>query len=203
MKKLLVAVALTIAASGANASSFSVINGLNITFSGYNTTPGTGSYTNGQLGNLIANYTGDFAATYLGSESGFSNFYVGGSTLTEASVGARAVSSMVSGERLIFGFGETDKGNGIYSNDTSGSNGGLNNSGVRSFVILANTLGLKDKMTDKQYDFLIGYNDSDTSDADYDDYVVGVGAVPVPAALPLLASALAAFGIARRKSKQV
>ena len=203
MKKLLVAAVLAIAASGASASTFSIApGGINTTFSGYNTTPGTGSYTSGILGNLTANYTGQFAATYLGSESGFANFYVGGTTLTEATVGARAVSSMVAGQALKFGFGENVAG-GIYTNDTSGVNAGINNGGTRSFVILANYLGLKDFATDKAFDFLIGYNDSDPSDADFDDYVVGIGAVPVPAALPLLASALAAFGIARRKSKQI
>jgi hypothetical protein len=47
---------------------------------------------------------------------------------------------------------------------------------------------------------LIGYNDT-AGDVDYDDYVVGVTHVPVPAALPLLASAFGVFGLARRKNK--
>ena len=52
------------------------------------------------------------------------------------------------------------------------------------------------------YDFLIGYNDSADINNDYDDYVVGVvNNVPVPAALPLMASALGMFGLSRRKNK--
>ena len=48
------------------------------------------------------------------------------------------------------------------------------------------------------YQYYIGFNDTFDADADYDDFIVGVNftpnAVPVPAALPLMASALALFG---------
>ena len=44
------------------------------------------------------------------------------------------------------------------------------------------------------------YDDDDDIDGDYDDYVIGVSAVPVPAALPLMASALGALFIARRRN---
>ena len=64
-----------------------------------------------------------------------------------------------------------------------------------------------DSLTDEAgnpFAFLVGFNDEDTNDADFDDYVVGINevtVVPVPAALPLMASALGAFGIARRRNK--
>ncbi|MDO8961474.1 MAG: PEP-CTERM sorting domain-containing protein [Methylophilus sp.] len=56
------------------------------------------------------------------------------------------------------------------------------------------------------YEYIIGFNDNGSSDGDFDDLVVGVkgvSAVPVPAALPLLASALGMFGVARRRKTLV
>ena len=64
-----------------------------------------------------------------------------------------------------------------------------------------------DSLTDDSgnlFAFLVGYNDNDSIDADFDDYVLGISevtVVPVPAALPLMASALGAFGIARRSNR--
>ena len=64
-----------------------------------------------------------------------------------------------------------------------------------------------DSLTDESgnlFAFLVGYNDNDSIDADFDDYVVGISevtVVPVPAAFPLMASAFGAFGIARRSNR--
>ncbi len=51
------------------------------------------------------------------------------------------------------------------------------------------------------FDYVLGFNDSSTGDADYDDFVVGVkiSAVPLPASLPLMAAAVGLFTIARRR----
>ena len=48
------------------------------------------------------------------------------------------------------------------------------------------------------FDYILGFNDRSRGDSDYDDFVVGLrftpNAVPVPAAFPLMATALALFG---------
>lgn len=54
------------------------------------------------------------------------------------------------------------------------------------------------------FDYILGLNDSSTNDYDFDDFVVGlrfqpVSSVPVPAALPLMASALGLFSLLRRR----
>ena len=75
------------------------------------------------------------------------------------------------------------------------SQGGfIDNNGSQNIAVLSNVAGFADQ-------FLLLLDDSFASHMDFDDHAVGVSAVPVPAALPLLASALGAFGIARRRNK--
>ena len=70
------------------------------------------------------------------------------------------------------------------------------NQGDSSIAVLTNpsAFGLVDQ-------FVLLLDDSYPNHSDFDDHAVGVSAVPVPAALPLMASALGAFGIARRRNK--
>lgn len=217
MKKLLVALGFTFAAFGANASIVS--GGLTLTgnspvavvptvgddgWGGNGSSLDTNLYTSGNSGTLTANTAGFFSATYLGQVAGFPNQYTSGGmsffgnnvplasgyTAPGTSLGGISVAA---GDTVAFSF--IDGGN-----STTFANGAANTAiqGIAYF-----DASVWNNLHGTAYDFLIGYNDSADINADYDDYVVGVvNAVPVPAALPLMASALGMFGVSRRKSKK-
>lgn len=72
-----------------------------------------------------------------------------------------------------------------------------------NIAFLENVNSLTDE-AGNPFAFLVGFNDEDAMDADFDDYVVGINevtVVPAPAALPLMASALGVLGLARRRNK--
>lgn len=206
MKKILIALGFALSASMASAT---VVGNLEV----YNEaavviTPSDGGwgpidviaeggYISGTSGTLRALTDGVFTATYLGQVASIGNFYLGGSQMNGTSNGGslRSTDSMsvLAGQDINFGFGEDGLGSIFYNGDV--------NLEHRGILFFANTFGLVDN-NGQLFDFLIGYNDTATVNADYDDYVVGVvNTVPVPAALPLMASALGAFAIARRRNK--
>ena len=218
MKKLLLAVSLALAATGANAN---VVSG-NLAVTGENTvnivspnswgpiaTIPDGGYTSGLSGTLISTVTGTFTATYLGQVATYANFFLGGGTELNggrplrgfgnpiAGIGNTISTSVTAGDAVDFAFGQDNNGDNVP--DQSLFSNGDTNQVRRGILYFLNTYNLTDANGDP-FDFLIGYNDT-APDADYDDYVVGVTAVPVPAALPLLASAFGVFGLARRKNK--
>ena len=218
MKKLLVAVGFAFAATGANAT---VVSG-NLAVTGENTvniispnswgpisTIPNGGYTSGLSGTLISTVNGTFTATYLGQEATFANFFLGGGSELNggrafrgisnpiAGIGNTISTSVTAGNTVDFAFGQDNDGNNVP--DQAVFSNGDTNQVRRGILYFLNTYNLTDG-GGKAFDFLIGYNDT-AGDADYDDYVVGVTAVQVPAALPLLASALGLFGISRRKGK--
>ena len=212
MKKLLVALGFTFAAFGANANIVS--GGLTVTgnaavtiipslgddgWGGNGSSLNAGIYTSGNSGTLIANQSGFFEATYLGQVAGFPNSYSGNGMIMNGVnngglVGSTLGHSVTAGSTVNFSF--LDGGNGsIFANGTA-------NSAVQGMIFL--DAAVWNALHSTAYDFLIGYNDTAPVNADYDDFVVGVvNHVPVPAALPLMASALGMFGLSRRKSKKV
>ena len=214
MKKLLVALGFAVVASGANANIVS--NGLTVTgnssvtivnsvgdgsdglWGGDGSTLNAGIYTRGDSGTLTANATGWFEATYLGQVASFPNKYSGNGLVMNGinsggAVGTITGQAVTAGSTIPFAF--LDGGNfSTFANGTA-------NSAVQGMIFL--DAAIWNTLHGTAYDFLIGYNDSAPVNADYDDYVVGVvNHVPVPAALPLMASALGMFGLSRRKSKK-
>jgi hypothetical protein len=211
MKKLFVGVSLLLAATLANANIVSggselVTNGVavNIVPSDGGWGPilsiPEGGYMSGYAGTLNARHTGSFTATYLGQVASIGNFYMGNTRMNGLRNGGHigdTNSMQVAAGQVNFGFGQ----DGCHSAGCAGifHNGDVN--GVkRGILFFLNTYGLTDA-SGHLFDFLVGYNDSAPVNNDYDDFVVGVRSVPVPAALPLLASALGMFGLSRRKSK--
>ena len=207
MKKILVVLGFAVASSMANASIVSGgltltgngIAAMNFSDGGWGAVDGLaeGSYVNGDglTGTLVANNTGTFTATYLGQVASYTNLYFGtaqNAGINNETRGATTTMNVTGGSAVNFFF--QDGGDG-----TTFANGATNTA-VQGIAYFLNTYNLTDANGDL-YDFLIGYNDSADVNADFDDYVVGVRAVPVPAALPLMASALGIFGLSRRKNK--
>ena len=201
MKKILIALGFTLAAMSAQSATLSLAESGPVVFT---TVAGTNSATGahdvvvgalgGTFGQLSALNDTIFAVTFLGKEANRTNFFVSngtsvvGSANNVATVGQTFFFDVAAGV-IDFGF----KGPVVTALNTDIDN--------QRIAYITNDGSYIDANTGNAYSFLIGFNDGDEIDGDYDDYVVGVSAVPVPAALPLMASALGAFGIARRRNK--
>src|SRR3989338_6816959 len=190
MKKIALCLALASVYGSAQAATLSILNlSSEFVVSGYNGQPAaiTGAKTAGNFGTLVTDGKGTVAATYLGSESGYKDgfrFVLEGLELNEANSPGDSISKSVTGGTVAFQFFDSK---GFTFNDGSASGPTL------GFAFLKDGpgSGFGESNAYGDFQYLLGFNDSSRSDADYDDYVVGVNfasAVPLPAALPLMAS---------------
>ena len=152
--------------------------------------------TAGLFGQLSSRINATLQFTYLGKEAGNTN-----SLLLNGLKIANSATNMVSKNDSfllnvsagVVDFGFTGTGGLSAANTT---NPDMNITFIENVDLMKDSAG-------NPFAFLAGFNDGGSNDADYDDYVVGISeisAIPVPAALPLMASALGAFAIARRRN---
>lgn len=223
MKKILIALGFTVAAVSAQAATITVnklqlqdAQVVNLTHTDGNlawggtdgnvgdvaTDAASGMYNAGYSGSLYATEDISFTATYLGKVASFTNFYLGDGVMADTVPGATNTIFVAAGGLVNFGFStDNDPASTIFNGDANSYAVSQPGTSVSTLGILYFDATAWNALYGTSFDFLIGYNDIATNDEDYDDYVVGVTSVPVPAALPLMASALGAFGIARRRNK--
>ena len=201
MKKILIALGFTLAAMSAQSATLSLAESGPVVFTTVAETDSiNGAHDvvvgalGGTFGQLSALNDTIFAVTFLGKEASRTNFFVSNGT----SVAGSANNVATVGQTFFFDVAAGVIDFGFRGPVVTALNTDIKNQRI---AYITNDGSYIDANTNNPYSFLIGFNDGDEIDGDYDDYVVGVSAVPVPAALPLMASALGAFGIARRRNK--
>ncbi len=202
MKKLLVALGFALASVGAQAGNIYLAGpGSQLSDAVFDPVPNPAltlpAGSEFLTGTLVANHEGTFYATYLGSESGFVDFFMNGAAMLKeiAPNLGTTVSQFISGPSVVdFGFGTLNAGHASINNGDA-------NTPDLGIGYLENKWGFADA-DGNVFDFLVGFNDDYAGHRDFDDMVMGVRyvATPLPAALPLLATGLALFGFSRRKS---
>ena len=199
MKRILIAMLLSALWGVSQAGSLVINNASNISFSGYDGQPATitGAESKGFWGSIAATSAGIFTTTYLGNESGYTDSYhfgTGGGALLESNKLGASISQAVGAGVVNFSFSD-NSGSGHTFKD------GDRQQNVFGFAILkgqTNRYGT--------FDYLLGFNDSYTGDADYDDFVVGIkftNIAPVPElqtyAMMLAGVGLLGFSLRRRR----
>ncbi len=210
-KHALAALAAVAISSSAMASGLYVDIQKSVSFSGnYNPAPigVTADYDslagkNAWFGTIMATAPGTVTATYLGQESGYVNSYsldFFSNMLFESNAVGTTVSadvtSAVTPFALDFSF-NTRSGTNYFEKV---SNGQIFSVTSPSFAILGDYLKSQTATINGQkrtFDYILGFNDSWTGDADFDDFVVGINFAPTPVPLPaaawLFGSALLGF----------
>lgn len=196
MKRIVLGVLLSVMFGGAHAGTVEIANSSVVTFSGYDGQPLsiTGAQNSGFWGSIVTTSAGTFSATYLGNESGYVNsfaFGLGGMLLELSDLGT-TISQEVGSGLVAFNFSDNAGLGHTFNNGDQQQN-------PFGFAIL-------NGQTNKYgtFDYLLGFNDSYTGDADYDDFVVGikfVSAVPEPETYAMLLAGLGLIGFSARRRK--
>jgi len=196
VKRIVLGVLLSAMFGGAHAGTVEIANSSVVTFSGYDGQPLsiTGAQNSGFWGSIVTTSAGTFSATYLGNESGYVNsfaFGLGGMLLELSDLGT-TISQEVGSGLVAFNFSDNAGLGHTFNNGDQQQN-------PFGFAIL-------NGQTNKYgtFDYLLGFNDSYTGDADYDDFVVGikfVSAVPEPETYAMLLAGLGLIGFSARRRK--
>lgn len=214
MKRFLLAAIALLAFTGTvGATGLYIAGPTAVTFNGsYDPTPGgvTASYNSGWFGKIMATSPGTVTATYLGQESGYINSYsldFFSNMLLESNATGTPVSAFITGVApILLDFSFNTKEEGGYVKKVN--NGDVFSLTSSSFAMLGDYLARQTAMIGGQpqsFDYILGFNDSWTGDADFDDFVVGINftpsVVPLPAAAWLFGSALFGFVMVSNRRK--
>lgn len=179
MKKVLLAVTLALAANAAQAALVFTKVGDTAPTNQVNDITGQGPNAVFEYGFLSASAGDTIRFTNLGgTEAGFTNLFINGVN----------VLSNKSGIGNFFDYTATV--DGALNFTFQSQNGVLDNNGSANIAVIAGLQG---------FQFALLLDDGFLPHSDFDDHAIGVSQVPVPAALPLMASALGMFGVARRR----
>jgi hypothetical protein len=200
MKRIWLGLILSVASGMAAADALVIDNPSAISFSHYDGQPRTvtGAESSGFWGSLYATISGKFTATYLGNESGYVNKFslgFGNGKLLESNSLGTTVSTEVEAGTVNFSF-----------SDNAGLGHTFRNGDVQQSAF---GFAIMQGQTNKYgtFDYILGFNDSYTGDADYDDFVVGIsfaGAmapVPEPQTYAMIFAGLGLLALSARRRK--
>lgn len=171
--------------------------GDNFRFKNYNLAPNTTEDKVGQFGSFITvgNVESRFAVDYLalGSKSGFNNSHDQKPNLGKQANGQNnlVIAGLDNSAYKAIAFKNGDKPNSVMSlvvlNDAIGGNQHIKNAGFSNHSRSAS------------FEFIADFNDRNPGDKPSD--IAAPSAVPTPAALPLLATAIGLFGFAANRRR--
>ena len=187
MKRVLIALGFTFVAMSSQAAVVFNFSGFTVPTNAFNDILSEEAGAVYEFGTLSAD-AGDvitFTNLINDVEAGFNNFFVND----------MQVFSNKQGDNNSFSF--TVLNSGVLDFQFVSQGGFIDSNGSQNIAVISNVVNFNG-------DFLLLLDDSFVTHMDFDDHAIGVStvsAVPVPAALPLLASTLGVFGIMRRRNK--